>query len=145
MNPPDALVCGECGTADLAEAAYYISFGCLARLVSLGMLMGLLSWGGSYALHRAEYGFTATTGFKSPAVWLIEKCAHVLIILFVFYFLSMCMPDAAGEQFRRLISKLCMEFLHFVFHIGGGFLIRIGKVLLRLLGAETAKGEKTKH
>ncbi len=104
-----------------------------------GVLWAAVEWG--------QQGFTAITGFKSPAVWAIEKSAHVLVILFVFYFLSMFMPGAAGEQFRGLISKLCLHSLNFAFKIAAGLLKGAGKALLRLLEGEKAKtkAEKTKH
>lgn len=66
------------------------------------------------------------TGFHSPLVWLIEKSANVLIILFVFYFLSVFMPGEAGQQFRGLISKLSLEALKFACNL-------IGRIIWKLL------------
>jgi hypothetical protein len=140
LNPPDAQFCGHCGSTTLTEATTSIPLGCSSRMVLLGGVAALLWWGSGHFLQWGGLSFTAMTGYKSPLVWAIEKCANVLIILFVFYFLSMFMPGPAGEQFRGLISKVCLQSLNFVFKILGGLGKGIGKVLLHLLG-----GEKTKH
>jgi hypothetical protein len=140
LNPPDAQFCGQCGTTDLAEAASYVPFGCGGRLAFLVIFVLLLWWGGDYLMGWGQQGFTSLTGFRSPLVWLIEKSANVLVILFVFYFLSMFMPGTAGDQFRRLMSRLCVESLRFGFQIIGGVLKVVGKGLARLL-----EGEKTKR
>jgi hypothetical protein len=115
LNPPDAQFCGQCGITDLAESASYIPLGCSGRLLAWGGVLWLLWWGGGHLLRWSSQGFSGITGYRSPAVWLIEKSAHVLIILFVFYFLSMFLPGEAGRQFRGLISKLSTEILRFSF------------------------------
>lgn len=133
LNPPDAQFCGQCGTADLAEAASFVPLGCSVRMLVWGLVLGLLWWGGSHMVQWGSQGFVGLTGYRSPAVWLIEKSFNVLIILFVFYFLSMFMPGQAGEQFRGLISKLCTESLRFVFQMISGVLTTLARLALGLV------------
>jgi hypothetical protein len=140
LNPPDAQVCGQCGSTDLTDAASSVPLGCSGRLFLWGGLAWLLWRGGSYLLLWGSQGFRGVTGYRSPAVWLIEKSAHVLIFLFMFYFLSMFMPGEAGRQFRGLISKAVTESLRFAFQMVQGALTLLGRALLRLLG-----GDKMRH
>jgi hypothetical protein len=139
LNPPDAQFCGECGNSDLVEAASSVPMGCSTRLAIFACLGALLWWGSRYFPSLSGWSFYSLTGYHSPGIWLIEKSANLLIILFVFYFLSLLMPGAAGEQFRGLISKLCLQILNFAFEIVRGILKGSGHLLLRMLA-----GEKTK-
>jgi hypothetical protein len=140
LNPPDAQFCGQCGTTDLADATSYVPLGCSIRLLVWGAAACLLWWGGSSLLKWGSQGFRGLTGYRSPIVWLIEQSAHVLVVLFVFYFLSMFMPADLAGQFRGLISKLCIESLRFAFQTVRSIFAVLGRVLLRLVG-----GEKTRH
>jgi hypothetical protein len=136
LNPPDAVFCGQCGTTDLEDAAGSLPLGCLARGLALGVFLWLTMWivshTGNFLWQWSGQAFKAITGFSSPAVWLIEQSARVLMFLFVFYVLSIFMPGAAGEQFRGLITKLCLEALRGLFHLFG---IAIRLVWQMLLGS----------
>lgn len=94
-------------------------------------------------MQAGRLSFKAITGYQSPLVWMIEKSASVLIILFVFYFLSMLMPGLAGEQFRALIAKLCTQTLQFAFHMASKLAAGTVRVLMQLLTRLIA-GEKIK-
>lgn len=139
LNPPDAQFCGQCGSDKLTEAASFIPFGCSSQFLLWIGLLGLLWWGGQMVSGSGR-GFTALTGYKSPLVWMIEKSASVLVILFVFYFLSMFMPGQAGTHFRNLLAKLCTQTLQFAFQMAGKLLTALGRMVMRSLG-----GEKTKN
>ena len=145
LNPPDAQFCGQCGSTTLTEAASSIPLGCSGRGALLALTICLIWWGGS---HFSQWGYTsflAVTGYRSPLVWAIEKTADLLIILFVFYFLSMFMPGAAGNQFRALLSKLCLQFIKSLFHLLGALLSVLGKVVWRMIEGEKPKNESAKR
>lgn len=145
LNPPHASVCGQCGSTTLTDATTGVPLGCSSRMALLGLTAGLVWWGSSHPSLWSKLSFTALTGYRSPFVWAIEKSGHVLILLFTFYFLSMFMPGAAGEQFRGLISKLCTQLLNFAFQILFGLFKGVGKVLMGAMAGGKSKGEKTKH
>ena len=142
LNPFDAQFCNFCGTTNLEEGARSLSLGWVSRLA----IMAALFFGGRWLLlsytHAPNLSFQALTGFKSPAVWLVEKFAHVIIILFVFYFLSMFMPGEAGKQFRGAMSNILTHTLKFFFRtLEQGFHF-FGQLLLKAAGIETAKKKK---
>lgn len=129
LNPPDSQFCGQCGTADLTDAASFVPLGSSIRLLVWGIVLGLLWWGGGRLVSWGSQGFEGLTGYKSLAIWLIEKSVNVLYILFVFYFLAAFIPGEAGRQFRGLLSHLCLKFLHLGFHIVHGALRFLSRLL----------------
>jgi hypothetical protein len=147
LNPPDAQFCGECGTDDLTDAASYLPVGCSGRLLIWGTVVAFAWWASvhskfslSGAIDALSRAFSSVTGYRSPLVWIIEKSASVLIILSVFYFLSMFMPGPAGQQFRSLLSNLCTQTLRFLFQITSKVFDGGIQMLLHLL-----KGSKVKR
>jgi hypothetical protein len=129
LNPPDAQFCGQCGSTNLTDATSYVPLGCSLQALVLIVIGGLLWLGAGHFLYWGGQGFTVFTGYRSPLVWVIEKCAHVLIVLFVFYFLSAFIPGEAGRQFRGLLTKFCTEALRFTFQMIQGAFRVLGRVI----------------
>ena len=142
LNPFDALFCNFCGTPDLLEGARSIPLGWVSRL----LIVAVLFFGGRWLLlnftHTPNLSFEALTGFKSPAVWLIEKFAHVIIILWVFYFLSAFMPGEAGKQFRGAMTNIVMHAIKLFFKVVERSFAFMGKLLMKAVGIETEKKKK---
>lgn len=142
LNPFDALFCNFCGTPDLLEGARSISFGWVIRL----LIVAALFLGGRWLLlnfiHAPNLSFQAMTGFESPVVWLIEKFAHVIIILLVFYSLSALIPGEAGKQFRAAMSNIVMHAIKLFFKIVERGFAFLGKLLMKAAGIETEKKKK---
>jgi hypothetical protein len=136
LSPPDAQFCGQCGSTNLTDATNYIPLGCSLHALAFIIVASVLWFGASQFLNWGSQGFTAITGYRNPLVWIIEKCANVLIILFVFYFLSGLIPGEAGRQFRGLLTRFCTESLRFLFQC----LSFIGRALLRMM-----VGTSTRH
>ena len=136
LNPFDALFCNFCGTDSLQEGARSIPLGWISRF----FIVAGLFFGGRWLLqsftHVPDVSFQGMTGYKSPAVWLVEKFAHVIIILFVFYFLSSFMPGEAGKQFRAAMSNIVIQAIKLFFKVierGLGF---AGKLLMGVTNLE---------
>ena len=142
LNPFDALFCNFCGTTDLEEGARSIPFGWVSRLLVVATLFFGARWLLLNVSGAPNLSFKAMTGFQSPAVWLVEKFAHVIIILFVFYFLSSFMPGEAGKQFRAAMSSIVIQAIKLFFKVierGLGF---VGKLLMKAAGIEASKKKK---
>lgn len=146
LNPPDAQVCGQCGTTDLSDAA--ASLGCSIRVFVVVLTVALLWWGRDHLIKGGRRTFHTLfyrwTGFHNPLVWLVEQFANVLIILFVFYFLSLFMPGEAGQKFRELISKLSLEALKFTFQFGTKVVCKLLILTGQLLVGPTTKEKNPK-
>lgn len=142
LNPFDALFCNFCGTTDLEEGACSMPFGWVSRL----LIVAALFFGGRWLLlnftQAPNLSFEAMTGFKSPGVWLVEKFAHVIIILFVFYFLSSFMPGEAGKQFRAVISNIVMHTIKLFFKVVERGFQYLGLLLLKATGIEIKSKKK---
>ncbi len=145
LNPFDALFCNFCGTTDLEEGARSIPFGWVSRL----LIVAALFFGGRWLLLNftgaPDLSFKAMTGFKSPAVWLIEKFAHVIIILLVFYSLSALIPGEAGKQFRAAMSNIVMHAIKLFFKIVERGFAFLGKLLMKVVGLESEAKKKEKR
>ena len=142
LNPFDALFCNFCGTDSLQEGARSIPLGWLSRLF---IVAGLFFGGRWLLLHFSQapvVSFEGATGYKSPAVWLVEKFAHVIIILFVFYFLSSFMPGEAGKQFRGAMTNIVTHAIKLFFKFLERGLAFVGKLLMKTAGIETEKKKK---
>ena len=142
LNPFDALFCNFCGTPDLEEGARSISFGWISRLLIVTALFFSGRWLVLNYTHAPNLSFKAMTGFQSPAVWLVEKFAHVIIILFIFYFLSSFMPGEAGKQFRAVMSNIVMHAIKLFFKILEQGIACVGASLMKAVGIETKSGKK---
>ena len=144
LNPYDAMFCNFCGTPNLEEGARSIPLGWISRL----LIVAALFFGGRWLLlsftHSPNASFEGLTGFKSPAVWLVEKFAHVIIILFVFYFLSSFMPSEAGKQFRAAISNIVMHTIKLFFKMLEKFVNVAGALMLKVIGVEVNTKKKKK-
>ena len=144
LNPFSAQFCNFCGTTDLEEGARSVPLGWVSRL----LIVGTLFFGGRWLLlnytHAPNLSFEALTGFKSPAVWLIEKFAHVIIILFVFYSLSMFMPGEAGKQFRAAMSNIVMHTTKLFFKVLERGVACVGALLMKAAGVEAKPKKKKK-
>ena len=124
-----------------------------ARSISSGLDQSVLDrgralFGGRWLLlsftHAPNASFEGLTGFKSPAVWLVEKFAHIIIILFVFYFLSSFMPGEAGKQFRAAMSNIVMHAIKFFFKFLEQGVHFVGRLLLKTAGIEVESKKKKK-
>lgn len=144
LNPFDALFCNFCGTNSLEEGASSIPLGWVSRLVIVAGLVFGGRWLLLNVVHVPALSFEGLTGFKSPAVWLVEKFAHVIIILFVFYFLSAFMPGEAGKQFRAAMSNIVMHAITLFFKVVERAFYYLGRVLLKVAGIEAEPKKKKK-
>lgn len=142
LNPYDALFCNFCGTDKLDEAARSIPLGWISRLIIIGALFFAGRWLLLNISGSPNLSFEGMTGFKSPAVWLVEKFAHVIIILFVFYFLSSFMPGEAGKQFRAAVSSIVLHTIKFFFKTLEQGIHFVGRLLLKAAGIESVKKKK---
>lgn len=144
LNPFDALFCNFCGTTDMEESARSIPFGWVSRL----LVVAALFFGGRWLLlnftQAPNTSFEGMTGYKSPAVWLVEKFAHVIIILFVFYFLSSFMPGEAGKQFRAAMSNIVMQAIKLFFMLVGRGIHLASMLVLKAVGIEAQTSKKRK-
>ena len=130
----------------MAEAA--MSIGCSTRLILFSLAAALLWWDGQHIMKWGSRSlsalFTGLTGFHNPLIWLVEEFANVLIILFVFYFLSVFMPGEAGQKFRELISKLSLEGLKFICQLSSKVIWKILTLTGQFLVGPPAEEKKSK-
>lgn len=110
------------------------------------MVLIVLLWrsGGWFLLYGGD-AFHAATGFRSPLVWAIEKSAHVLIILFVFYLLSLFLPGEAGRQFRNLVSTIITSLLGFLLQSMTRVFAALGRLLQRLISHQAPRQRQKKQ
>lgn len=143
LNPPDANFCGQCGSTGLTEATASLPLGWVSHLlvlifilgagaIALPALSGTLSW-------TTGWSFQALTGYRSPLVWAIEKSAHILILLLVFYGLSALIPGAAGQQFRNVVTNFLNHLIKGSFKALGQVFTSALKLLLVWLGKERTR------
>ena len=142
LNPFDAQFCNFCGTDNLEDAASSIPLSWFSRLLILVVLFFAGRWLFLNLFVSPTLSFEGMTGFKSPAVWLVEKFAHVIIILFVFYFLSSFMPGEAGKQFRAAMSNIVTHAIKLFFKVVERGLSFVGKLFLKAAGIETETKKK---
>jgi hypothetical protein len=135
LNPPDALYCGQCGSQDLSDAADSIPLGSpLKLLVLLGFTL-IVVLGVSALLGSRLPGFTELTGYRSPAVWLIETSARPVIFAVVIYVLLGLLPGKVGRQLQKLFGKFCVECLRFAVTL----VLRMLTAILRVFGGNGVK------
>lgn len=139
LNPPDAHVCGQCGSTTLTDPAAYIPLGWLTRLLVLGGLALLLLWVVPSVVGLAGGSFQSVTSYRSPLVWLIESCGRLLVVFFVFYLLSAFIPGEAGKMFRGFITTLANQILKHSFSLLQKGIVSVFSGLVALVG-----GTKTK-
>lgn len=139
LNPYDAHVCGQCGSTTLTDPAAYVPLGWLSRLLVCGGLLLLLLWLIPSMIGWVGVSFKGATGYRNPLVWLIEGCARLLIVFFVFYLLSTFIPGEAGKMFRGFITKLASQLLKHGFALGQKCIVAVFNGLNALIG-----GTKTK-
>lgn len=145
LNPYDAVFCNHCGTSDLTEGATSLPLGWFSRL----LIFGLVLWLGRILLstfaHVSNWSFQGLTGYQNIGVWLVEKFAHVLVLLFVFYFLSSFMPGETGKQFRAAMFGIVTHAIKLFFKVLEQILAQMGKLFLRAFGIESETKKKKKH
>ena len=149
LNPPDANFCGQCGSTQLTEATSSLPLGWVSQMLLLFLLIGaggVVVKGVAPALLGAlswpdGWSFQALTGYRSPAVWAIEKSAHILILLLVFYGLSALIPGEAGRQFRSVVTNFLNHLIRGVFKALGQLLSAVLKLLLSWLGRNGNKNK----
>lgn len=117
LSPPDAKFCNQCGSTNLLEAASYVPLGWLSRLLTWGGLLMMLLWVVLPLMRWMGGTFKIGAGFRSPLVWLIESCASLLILVFLFYFLSALVPGETGKMLRGFINNLANQVLKFGFSL----------------------------
>lgn len=135
LNPPDALYCGQCGSRNLAEPAESIPLGSPFKLLLLLGLGIVIALGLSTLLGSRLPGFTELTGYRSPAVWLIETAARPVIFGIVIYVLLGLLPGKAGRQLQRLFGKFCVECVRFALTL----VLRALTAFLRIFGSNRVK------
>lgn len=145
LNPYDARYCNHCGTSELLKGATSIPLGWVSKLLIFGVLFFVGRWILLGATHAPDLSFQSLTGYRDARVWIIEKFANVLIILFVFYFLSSFMPGEAGKQFRSIMTNMIMHAVKLFFKLVEEVVGVLWKLLLKSLGVESEKKKKKKH
>ena len=101
LNPPDARICGQCGSTRLYEPARSIPLSGIGTLLKAGVLLGLawvaapplLSW--AMATFGDPLGITR---YRDWRVWAFETLVPWLIPLFVLYWLTSLLPGRGGRQ-----------------------------------------------
>lgn len=141
LNPPDARLCNYCGTDKLYEGATSIPLGWVSRIVILVFIFFVGRWLLLCVTGASTLSFKALTGYQDVRIWLIEKFAHLLIILLVFSFISSFIPGEAGKWFRATMFGLVGKAITLVFKIGEQVLRSTMKLLFRFLGAEEHKSQ----
>ncbi len=145
LNPHDAVFCNHCGTPDLVDGATSIPFGWVSRILVFAALFYAGQWLLLAYTRAPSLSFQGLTGYKDARVWIIEKFANVLIILFVFHFLSSFVPGEAGKQFRAAMSSIVLHAIKLFFKVGEEVLHLLGHMLLHAMGIETKAKKKKKH
>lgn len=133
LNPYDACFCNYCNTSDLLEGATSIPLGWVSRL----MILAVVFFSGRWLLtlsHVQSVSVQSLTGYRDVRIWLIEKFANLLIVLFVFSFLSALIPGEAGRQFRAIMFGVVGRAIALAFKLLEGAFVFCGKLLLHTLG-----------
>ena len=125
LNPPDALFCGQCGTANLVDAAAFVPLGVFVRLLALTFIGGLLLLAAS-RLH--------------VVTWLVQTTLSIFVSLFALYVFSLFLPGPIGKPLQGLISKIYSEMLRLIFQIIRAVVNLIGGRLLH-----SGEGQKTRR
>ncbi len=141
LNPYDARSCNYCGTANLQDGATSIPLGWLSRLV----ILAIVFFSGRWLLtisHVQSVSVQSLTGYSDVRIWLIEKFANLLIVLFVFSFLSALIPGEAGRQFRAIMFGVVGRAIALTFKVLEGVFVFCGKLLLHTLGLSSILKKK---
>jgi hypothetical protein len=133
LNPPQAQVCGKCGTTTLLNAASSLNLGFFVKILVWLIVLWLLVWFGQQIPARAMATFRSLTGFCDPLVWLIEKSAHGLIVIMTFHLISAFIPGEAGKMFRGLMNNFLNQLLKLAFTLAQKVIIGAGTSLVRAL------------
>lgn len=134
LNPHDAVFCNFCGTPDLTDGATSIPLGWVSRLLLAGALFFAGRWLLLYFTQAPDLSFHSLTGYWDVRIWLIEKLANLLIVLFIFYFLSALIPGEAGKGFRSAMSSIVMSGIKLFFNVIERSLRALGHLFLHAMG-----------
>lgn len=93
----------------------------------------LLLWAPPHVSVWGLHLFQARTGFHDPMVWLVEKCAHVVIVIMTFYLISAFIPGEAGQMFRGLMNNFVNHLLKLAFVLIQKGILGVGRVLSKAL------------
>jgi hypothetical protein len=128
LNPSDSQFCGQCGTADLAEAASYVPLGCSGRAVVWGLIVTFIWWSGA---HLAQWGSQVieATHHRSPIAWFTETGVDIFALVLAFYLFSFLLPHEVGRQFRSLTVCFCSGVLRCGFGIMRWGVKTVGRLL----------------
>ena len=142
LNPPDANVCGQCGSTTLTDTANSIPFSWIGRLLLLSGL-AVLAWRlGPPMLHHAS-DTLGITRYRDVRIWVIESVARVLmplaILFFVFYGVACMVPGEGGKLLRGMMTGGVKWAVQTLIKVMGGFGRGVGKLITNLV-----QGGKTK-
>lgn len=144
LNPFDALFCNFCGTPDLLEGARSIPLGWISRL----LIVAALYFGGRWLLETLVTAPNSIlqnyTGYQHWGICLIQYLGHILMLFFLFYFLSVFIPGEAGKQFRSALLSVAVHTVKFSLKIVEKVIGYTGILLLKAAGIETKKEKKKK-
>jgi hypothetical protein len=124
LNPPDANVCGQCGSTTLTDAANHIPFAWMGRLLLWGGVL-LVVWMVGMPLLRWVGVTTGYSRYNDPRIWAIESIARVLmplaIMFWLFYGIACFVPGEAGKMLRGAMTgsvkwavQIMLRLLQFV-------------------------------
>lgn len=145
LNPFDALFCNFCGTADLDEGARSIPLGWVSRLLIVGGFFFVGRWLIATLVGTPNLVMQSLTHYRNLGMCIIQYLGHILVFLFLFYFLSSLIPGEAGKQFRAISLSFTMQIVKLFFKVLERGFYYLGCLLLKIAGIERESKKKKKN
>ncbi|MBV9470993.1 MAG: hypothetical protein JOZ57_17285 [Abitibacteriaceae bacterium] len=139
-----AHVCVQCGSSDLSDPTFFLSFGCLTRLITWGLVL-LALWKLTPLATRVT-GITAEKVISQTSIVpIIEICWRLFIFgLICYWVLSWVLSTLPGEPGKQL-RNLVLGTLNFFIKQGWRWLQILAKGAFHLLRSLVEGDNRTKH